>query len=84
MNEASKKQALDTVPLFYCGCEMCQARKLKLQAQAIATWEASEKVTLKRVENRGKVGMEALPKPINEFWKGYWQAHIDIGQGKEE
>ncbi len=29
---------------------------------------------------RGTVGIEALSKDEQGFWKGYWQSMIDVGQ----
>ena len=28
--------------------------------------------------NRARAGLEALPKPTNEFWKGYWQGREEL------
>jgi len=33
---------------------------------------------------RGTVGMEALPKWEQGFWKGYWQALIDKGESLQK
>ena len=66
-----------------CGMVTDFARKIMSKTASIVRVEAIREVGELMI-GRGTVGMEALPKWEQGFWKGYWQALIDKGESLQK